>query len=442
MEFKKKLFILDTNVLLTDPHAIFAFQENDVIIPIAVIEEIDAMKSRNDSIGFNARYTSRLLDKLREQGRLDEGVFLETGGILRIDIDRNNHHIPEGLAQDKMDNRILSVAFSAKDNLKDRYKKIILVSRDINMRIKANAFGLDAADYIKDKIEYESSYVGMLELKVSPEVINSFYAKGYVKLEGHNLHANECVHFRSGNQSALGIYKKEKDLIEKLVFQEVTPWGIRARNREQRFALELLLDDNIKIVTIVGRAGTGKTLLALAAGLYKVIDEEVYRKLLVARPVIPMGRDIGYLPGDKDEKLRPWMQPIYDNLEFLLYGEESGKKKEEAHLSVEFLEQKEFIQIEPLTYIRGRSIPHQYIIIDEAQNLTRHEIKTIITRAGKGTKIVLTGDPEQIDNPYLDENSNGLTYVADRFKDIEIAGHITLIKGERSPLAEIGARIL
>lgn len=438
MEKKKKLFILDTNVLLADPFSVYNFKGDDVIIPIAVIEEIDAMKSRNDIIGFNARQTSRLLDNLREKGRLDEGVPLKTGGSLRIAIDRNGHHIPEGLAQDKMDNRILSVAFSAKDLFMDRYDRVILVSRDMNLRIKANAFGFDSSDYIEDKIEYKSSYTGLKEFEVSAGIINQFFAEGYIEIKDQALLPNQCVQLKAGSQSALGVYKEK---IGKLVYQDVYPWGIRPRNREQRFAMELLLNDDIKIVTVVGKAGTGKTLLAVAAGLHKVTDENVYRRLLIARPVIPMGRDIGFLPGNKEEKLRPWMQPIYDNLEFILYGDDNVNSKK-ADLSVDFLEEKEFIQIEPLTYIRGRSIPKQYMIVDEAQNLTKHEIKTIITRAGKGTKIILTGDPEQIDNPYLDENSNGLTYVADKFKNEPIAGHITLVKGERSPLAEIGARIL
>lgn len=437
----KRLFILDTNVLLVDPHAIYAFEDNDVIIPIPVIEEIDAMKSRNDSVGFNARLTSRLLDGLRQQGRLDEGVLLETGGILKIEIDKNGYYIPEGLAEDRMDNRILKVAFIEKDNNQSKYAKITLVSRDINMRIKANAFGLEAEDYIKDRIEYKNFYTGIVELEVTTEIIDNFYQEGFIKIAGHDFYPNECVHLSSGTQSALGIYRADTERIEDLTFQRSNPWGVKARNREQRFALELLLNDNIQLVTIVGKAGTGKTLLALATGLHKVVDQEIYRRLLVARPVVPLGRDIGFLPGDINEKLRPWMQPIYDNLELLIHGDNPDVKNKTA-INIQYLEQKEFIQIEPLTYIRGRSIPAQFLIVDEAQNLTRHEVKTIITRAGSGTKVILTGDPEQIDNPYLDENTNGLTYIANKFKDVALAGHIRLQKGERSPLAEIGSQIL
>lgn len=437
----KRLFILDTNVLLVDPHAIYAFEDNDVIIPIPVIEEIDAMKSRNDSVGFNARLTSRLLDGLRQQGRLDEGVLLETGGILKIEIDKNGYYIPEGLAEDRMDNRILKVAFIEKDNNQSKYAKITLVSRDINMRIKANAFGLEAEDYIKDRIEYKNFYTGIVELEVTAEIIDNFYQEGFIKIAGHDFYPNECVHLSSGTQSALGIYRADTERIEDLIFQRSNPWGVKARNREQRFALELLLNDNIQLVTIVGKAGTGKTLLALATGLHKVVDQEIYRRLLVARPVVPLGRDIGFLPGDINEKLRPWMQPIYDNLELLIHGDNPDVKNKTA-INIQYLEQKEFIQIEPLTYIRGRSIPAQFLIVDEAQNLTRHEVKTIITRAGSGTKVILTGDPEQIDNPYLDENTNGLTYIANKFKDVALAGHIRLQKGERSPLAEIGSQIL
>lgn len=437
---KKSLCILDTNVLLNDPYALYAFHENDVTIPIAVIEEIDAMKSRNDSVGFNARLTSRLLDNLRKQGRLDKGVELGTGGTLKIEIDRNGHLIPEGLAQDRMDNRILKVAFTALEELGGEYERVVIISMDINMRIKAEALGMNADDYAKDRVEYKTSYPGFVELEVAPQEMEQFFQEGSVPISWHSFNPYECVNLMCGNQSGLGMYRKDTDRVQALALQNIHPWGIRPHNREQRFALELLLNDDIPIVTICGKAGTGKTLLALAAGLHKVTEEQRYWRLLVARPVVPMGRDIGYLPGDKDEKLRPWMQPIYDNLDLLLHSE--GKNRRDLDVSIKFLEQKEFIQIEPLTYIRGRSIPDQYLIVDEAQNLSKHEIKTIVTRAGKGTKIVLTGDPEQIDNPYLDENNNGLTYAADRLKEQIISGHITLMKGERSPLAEIGAKVL
>jgi PhoH-like ATPase len=439
----KKIFVLDTNVLLMNPRAIFSFEENDVVLPLPVVEEIDDQKTKNTSIGYNARLTSRLLDSLRKEGKLNEGVKLEGGGILKIAIDGKDLILPKGLSSTKMDNRILSTAFHLQNDNPD--KEVILVSNDINLRLIADAFNLQAEEHKSERLSDKDIYSGFKEIFVPSIIIDEFYQNKELVLEklenlennDIKLSAQEMIQLSSIDEkgkTALAKFNGEKIL--PLIFNKKKPWGISALNREQEFALELLLDDSIKLVTLVGKAGTGKTLLAIAAGLSKVTDEEVYNRLLITRPVIPMGNDIGFLPGTKEEKLLPWMQPIFDNLDFMLH---QGKG---SSVSFEYLVEKDLIQIEALTYIRGRSIPNQFIIIDEAQNLTKHEIKTIITRSGKGTKIVLTGDPDQIDSPYLDIHTNGLTYLAHKFHKESIAGHITLIKGERSDLARIASNLL
>ncbi|SJZ30660.1 PhoH family protein [Selenihalanaerobacter shriftii] len=436
----KKIYVLDTNVLLHDPTAIFAFDDNDVIIPIVVIEEIDSQKKRQDSIGRNAREVSRYLDKLRDEGRLYEGVNLKRGGSLKVEL---NHQVvdllPLGLDKTKPDNRILSTAMGLNED-KDIEKPVILVTKDINMRVKSDALGIEAEDYETNKVDIEELYSGLSTLQIDPKLIDQFYTENELKLE-QDFYPNEFVLLEDnvgGSQSALCRYDDKEGVIKPLIFQKPESWGIRPRNKEQQCAFDLLLNDKIKVITLVGKAGTGKTLLALAAGLEKVVEEKNFNRLLVTRPIVPMGNDLGYLPGNKEEKLRPWMQPIFDNMEFLVGGQREG----EASDIIQDLQDMNLIEMEALTYIRGRSIPQQFIIVDEAQNLTPHEVKTIITRVGEGTKIILTGDPYQIDNPYLDSNSNGLTYLVERFKNEEIAGHITLNKGERSQLAELAASLL
>jgi PhoH-like ATPase len=314
----------------------------------------------------------------------------------------------------------------------------------VNLRIRGDALGLDTVDYDSEKIDIQELYSGSAELDVSPKQIDSFYADGSLALDttGLDLHANEYVLLRNKDnhaQTALGRWDGPLKKVLPIKKLREGVWGIRPRNKEQHYALDLLLNDDIKLVTLVGKAGTGKTLAALAAGLQKVVEENVFQKLLVSRPIFPLGRDIGYLPGDIEEKLNPWMQPIYDNVEMLLGLNKSDKKEGRNYAELIDLG---YIEIEPLTYIRGRSIPNQYMIVDEAQNLTPHEVKTIITRVGDGTKMILTGDPYQIDNPYVDAANNGLTTVVERFKDEAIAGHVTLTKGERSILAEIASNLL
>jgi PhoH-like ATPase len=430
-----KTYVLDTNVLLHNPDALFAFEENNVVIPFAVIEEIDNQKKRQDEIGRNARVVSRELDGLRASNRLSEGVNLPRGGRLIIEL--NHSHVinfPQGLDPEKYDNRILAVAYNL--NFAGQ-EAVTLVTKDLNLRIKADVLGIRAEDFYNDKVDYDQLYTGVGEVYLSAQDMDRFYQDGKLKFDPDSALANQFFLLKShDNPSQSGIARYSHGALLPLIHAESTNWGIRALNKEQKFALELLLNDQIKVVTLVGRAGTGKTLLALAVGLEKVLEENAYGRLLITRPVTPMGEDLGYLPGSKEEKLRPWMQPIYDNLEFLF------RNCSESHEVLQDLIRKGVLELEALTYIRGRSIPKQFIICDEAQNLSPHMIKTLITRVGEDTKIVLTGDPEQIDHPYLDASSNGLSYLVEKMKGEEITGHVTLVKGERSRVAELGGKLL
>lgn len=434
-----KNFVLDTNVLLHDPRAIFAFEENHVVLPIYVIEEIDNFKRDMNELGRSARWISRSLDELRAQGNLADGVELPSGGTLRVSF--SDRPLPHAITSTRheVDSRIIAVALDVKE--KSPEGATILVSKDVNLRIRADALGLVAADYEHDRTRLDELYDGWREVETDGAVIDELYREGSVAApEGSE--PNQFIHFvgrESSNHTGVGRVDPTGSKVEPLPRKKDRVWGITPRNREQSFALNLLLDDRLKLVTVVGKAGTGKTLLALAAALRKAREEKVYQRVLVSRPIFPLGRDLGYLPGDIQEKLRPWMQPIFDNLELLmgLTGEDrkNGRSYEEMlHLGM--------IEVEPLTYIRGRSIPDQYLIVDEAQNLTVHEVKTIVSRAGEGTKVVLTGDPYQIDNPYMDATSNGLVHTVNRFRGQAISGHITLRKGERSELAELAATVL
>lgn len=438
-----KFYVLDTNVLLHDPQAMYKFKENDVIIPIVVIEEVDKFKKDLSELGKNARQVSRNLDKLRETGSLSAGVSLPDGGSLRVAINEDDSPI-RGLAQNSNDNSLLRVAVMLKRDHPER--PVLLISKDTNVRIKADALGLLAEDYDDSKLSLDELYVGAQEISVPGELIDRFYQSGEAVSPVPELMPNEFLLMRNQDRpstSALARYHGVRKVLVPVKKQREGLWGLQPRNKEQVFAFDLLVDDDIRLVTLVGKAGTGKTLLAIAAGLHKVAEEERYTRLVVSRPIFPLGRDIGFLPGDIDDKLNPWMKPIFDNVEYLMdmRRESSAGRKGPSRGHLELIEQG-WLEIEPLTYIRGRSIPNQYLIIDEAQNLTPHEIKTIITRAGDGTKIVLTGDPYQIDNPYIDATNNGLTYVVERFKNQAIAGHITLVKGERSELAELAANLL
>ena len=448
----RKIFILDTNVLLMNPEAIFSFEDNEVIIPLAVVEEIDDMKNKSSDLGYNARETSRILDRLRTRGKLSEGVTINEDGILKVIINGDTGNLPEAVDLKKVDNRIINSGLTLRQKYPER--RIILISNDINLRLVADAFGLEAEEHRSDRLSDKELYSGFLELNVSKEIIDEFFQNkriSFEKLESYlvnnnynnsvknnknnynnnfnsnnhasnnknsndlNFYPNEFVQLtnqQTSRQSALGII--EDNYLGELRYQQRKVMGIKPLNREQTLAFELLLRDEINLITLAGKAGTGKTLLALAAGMEKVVNEDIYTRILVARPVIPMGKDIGFLPGTKEDKLQPWMQPIFDNLDFIL------KRSGQSDLTFNKLVERDQIQIEPLTYIRGRSVPEQFIIIDEAQNLSKHEVKTIITRVGKDSKIVLTGDPFQIDNPFLDRHNNGLSHLSYRLRNEKI----------------------
>jgi PhoH-like ATPase len=438
----KKNYVLDTNVLLHDPHAIFKFEDNDVILPIYVLEEIDQFKRETNERGRNARTVSRILDEQRAlSGSLSGGVRLGEEGTLRVHVPERRPELKIALNPASGDHAILATAIQLRDDSPD--KPTIFVTMDVNLRIRADALGLSTETYENQSVDVDHLYTGIIEMFVSAADLDAFFESGVlVPAADHRLSANLCVMLRdeaSSTRTGLGRYHVDKGEIRALRVPREGVMGIRPRNKEQSFALDLLLDDSIRLVTIVGKAGTGKTLLALAAGLKRVAEDNAFARLLVSRPVMPMGRDIGFLPGDIEEKLNPWMQPIFDNLEFLLVA--GGGKRRGVKSFDELLDGGQ-LQVEPLTYIRGRSLPHQFVIVDEAQNLTPHEVKTVITRCGEGTKIVLTGDPFQIDNPYVDSATNGLTVSADRLHGEAVVGHILLSKGERSELANLAANKL
>lgn len=437
--------MLDTNVLLQEPFSIFSFEDNDVVIPAVVLEEVDSKKRYMDEIGRNARQVSRLIDSFRETGKLHEKIPLENGGTLRIELNhRSFHQLQEIFVEKTNDNRILAVAknLSLEEQTKENGKTVILVSKDALVRVKADAIGLIAEDFLSDRVvEVDHLYTGFLNVFIDAALLVKFYENGELLLSeiaNHPFFPNQFLIMKDSlgsSSSALGIVDQTGKKVKRLVFDHEQIWGIRPRNVQQTMAIELLLRRDLPLVTLTGKAGTGKTLLALASGLLQTEDLQQYKKLLVARPIVPVGKDLGFLPGEKQEKLRPWMQPIFDNLEFLFNTKKPGELDA-------ILAGMGSIEVEALTYIRGRSIPDQYIIIDEAQNLTKHEVKTILTRVGEGSKIVLMGDPEQIDHPYLDAYNNGLTYVVEKFKDQTISGHVKLIKGERSGLAQLAADLL
>ncbi len=438
-----KYFILDTNVLLYDPQSLFKFEDNTIIIPITVIEEIDRFKKDMNETGRNARSISRILDMLREKGSLSTGVRMPGGGLLRVDLceEQALNRMPKDLRDDKGDNRILAVAQSTHERFPNEH--VIFVTKDTNLRIKADAIGLVAEDYESDKVDIQELYSGSRVVEIEPDAIDRFYGQGWLEAPQGLLPNEYLTMVDSTNQSHTALCRFEAASDRVVPLHKISKdgvWSIHARNREQQFALDALIDDNFKLVSLVGKAGTGKTLMAIAAGLQKVAEENIYNRLLVSRPVFPMGKDLGFLPGDIEEKLTPWMQPIFDNVELLISGHEVDKRH--SNKGYKELMAMGLLDIEPLTYIRGRSIPNQYLIVDEAQNLTPHEIKTIVTRAGEGTKIILTGDPYQIDNPYVDSSSNGLSYLVERFKHERISAHVTLTRGERSELAELAANLL
>ena len=429
-----KNYILDTNVLLHDPAALARFQENTVIIPLKVLEEIDTFKRDQTELGRNARTVSRTLDRLRERGKLSDGIKLDTGGFLRIAIHGDRQHYFNQLPAD---DQIIQIAMDLSD--KDASVPCIVVSKDINLRLKADALALLAEDYESDHVDITEFYTGQAEVDEPADQIEAFRRDGHVRLENASFSPNQYLMLRAANDNSNTVLARFDAASGSAMALLPTPEEIKSvhpRNKEQYFLMDALLHDDIKVVTIIGKAGTGKTLLAVAAGLYKTLDARLYRKMLVCRPTIPMGKDIGYLPGTVEEKLNPWMQPIFDALDLLTSGRRAALKK-----ALEG-EDNNKVGIEPLTYIRGRSIPNQYIVVDEAQNLTPLEAKTVLTRVGPGTKIVLVGDIYQIDNPYVDSMSNGLSSIVEKFRPHALAAHIVLTRGVRSEVAELAANLL
>lgn len=435
----RKTFVIDTNVLVHDPLSITKFKDSDVVITLPVLEELDSIKRYSDEVGKNARETIRYIDSLKskEKGDLSSGLLIPGGPTLRIHLDAKPDRV-EGfpLPLDRNSNKILLVAYL----LKQKGENVVIVSKDFVTRVKAEAMDLESEDYEGLKVSYEEMYKGLRKIEVLKKEIDLFFKDGFLPPMDEQFRPNEYVLLTSAeNSSAVCKYNEKTKRLEPLIPLNRDVWGIQPLNIEQRCAIDMLLRDDIQLITLIGPAGTGKTLLALASGMRRVFDEGSYAKILISRPIVPLGKDIGYLPGTKEEKLYHWMQPIYDNLEFLC---SSANGEGNGAATLEFIMESKKIEMEAVTYIRGRSLPKMYMIIDEAQNLTPHEVKTIISRAGKGTKVILTGDPTQIDNPYLDQNSNGLTYIVGKFKNQRIYGHMSLERTERSELASIAAEIL
>ena len=434
--FMKKMFILDTNVLIHDPLSFTRFEDNIVIIPISVIEELDRFKVHSDERGRAVRIVSRKLDELRSRGRLNEGVKMENGGTLIVELNQENI-LPKELSFAEMDNRILNNAWH---HLKKKHK-VVVVSKDINLRLKAEALGLNVQDYTTDKVNIDELYNGFSETEVPAELIDSLYRDKEAKNPVKELAPNEFLILRAhedAKKTAMARVAYDDVGKIRLLSSNPSPWGIQPRSKEQRFAMELLLDPKVNLVTLLGSAGTGKTIVTLACGLQQSVEQNLYRKLVICRPIVSVGKDIGFLPGSKDEKLATWMGAIYDNLEILM----DKKHQDSAAEQMQYLMDNEKIELASVSHIRGRSLPNQYMIVDDAQNLTPHEMKTILSRAGEGTKVVVTGDPYQIDSPYLDVESNGLTYLISRMRGQDIYGHLTFSKTERSRLAGLVAELL
>ena len=452
-----KTYVLDTNVLLSDPDSINSFEDNNLLIPILVLEELDKHKTRNDDVGRNARQVSRALDAMRVDGSFHDGVKTRGGGIIRIVPSPQDPAtlLPKELSvSSSVDNMIIGFMLSYKD------ENLVLVSKDINIRVKCDAMGLKCQDYLSMRVssDIDELYRGVKLIHTTEDVVDLFYRNGEVKTQNvtqEQVFPNQIVILKTvddqGNTIKSAMSRAYEDGSLKSLAKIESVFGLRPRNKEQHFSLDLLMDENVKLLSMIGKAGCGKTLLAIAAGLEQLNTigaQSKYQKLIVSRPVQPVGKDIGYLPGTLEEKMEPWIAPVKDNLDFLLgiNGKKPGRKSKDNLMSsdpyLELMQQRGLIEIEAISFIRGRSIPNAYIIIDEAQNLSMHELKTIVTRVGEGTKIVLTGDIEQIDNVDVDAYTNGLTYAIEKFKEYPIAAHVTLLKGERSPLATLASKIL
>jgi len=427
---QRKIFLIDTSVLLYDKCSIHSFPESDVVIPLVVLDELDRFKDKPALLGENARYVNRFLDDLRSLGSLHEGIKISNDQTIRVEI---NHctNVPAGLDSSAADNRIIAVAAELAESTK---QSVIVVTKDINFRVKCDALGIASEDYYKDAIYVEEGkfYTGQTEILLeSDDLIDEFYEKGYLprSLFDSDFKPNEFAILRSPNKSALGTVQGKKI---RQIFSEVSDSvAVRPRNKEQRFALDLLTREDLPLVTLTGIAGSGKTYLALAAAI-SGLHEERYKRVVITRSIQPVGRDIGYLPGDINEKMAPWLFPIADNFREIFSDV----------TYFELMKDKGRIEIAPLSHIRGRTFNDSFIIVDEAQNATIHELKTIITRVGQNSKLVLLGDTDQVDTPYIDSLSNGLTIVIEKFKDELLAGHIGLTKGERSKLATLASRII
>ncbi len=433
----KKTYVLDTSVYLTDSNCIKSFNNNDIVIPLKVLEEIDKHKKRQDSVGSQARSIIRLLDSLRDKGSLSKGVRIDKGlGIIRVS-SYNPLCLPDDLDLEDSDNQIIATALSEQE-VAIKSRKVVVVSRDINMRVKCDALGLLTEDYQAEQVvdRAEGLYTGRSEILVDEQDIDRFYSGDEIWIDPseHALSPNQFVMLISNSndkKTALARFYDYNRPLSKIIKSNKKIWSTEPRNKEQQFAFDLLLDPSVPVVSLVGKAGSGKTLLALAAGLEQTFGQNsIYKKIVVTKPVEPVGKDIGFLPGSMEDKMLPWLAPIQDNLQFLM-----GDDKATLELYME----KGQIEVEAMTFIRGRSISNAFIVIDEVQNMTQHEIKTVLTRVGEGTKIVLTGDIEQIDNVYIDATNNGLSYVVERLKEEQITGHVTLLKGERSKVATIAA---
>ena len=455
----KKTYVLDTSACLSDAECIYNYSNNDILIPLKVLEEIDKHKKRQDGVGANARTIIRNFDDLRKKGNLQQGVRIAKGkGILKV---RSGDYaaVPKDLDISVADHIIISTALA--ENLENGNRKTILVSRDINMRVICDSLGLSSEDYVENQIIKKDSdlYTGFIEILVDDQIVDNFYENEPIIPDSEEyvgLFPNQFIMLVSNSndkKTALCKFTDYKTPLKKVRDFKNGLWSVKAKNKEQAFALDLLMDPSVQVVSLVGKAGSGKTLLAIAAGLEQVmpnysmdklhnrmssprkakLEDGLYKKLVVSRPVMPMGKDIGFLPGSMEDKMAPWLAPIQDNLKFLTGDDQT---------TLDDYMERGLIEMEALTYIRGRSIANAYIVIDEAQNLTAHEIKTILTRVGEGTKIVLTGDIEQIDNVYINETSSGLVHAVEKFKVLDLSGHVTLRKGERSKVATMAAKYL
>ncbi len=469
---KSKMYILDTNILIHDPEAFFGFSPAIVAIPTMVLEELDHFKAENSQRGRNARETIRHLDILRQKGSLSQGVRLEEGGVVQILFTQPADHCAIFDWPSTPDNKILETALCMQKKGFD----VTFITKDINMRVKADVLGLTTQDYLKDVVSHDDFYKGWMTVQV-PAVQLKKDLQGFLEeiMQDYTFVLNEYILAESQNNPYnYKLYRYVGGKKFKEVFVPDLKWNIKPRNPQQLIALDLLLDASIKLVSLLGPAGTGKTFLTLVAGLHKILVEQSYTKMLISRPVVPLGPDIGYLPGDIQEKLHSWMQPIYDNMDFIVHtannkantsiyyeGEHDeqerqwgkqdrknkGKEKKQEKVkhgfpSLDELSRQGKISLEAITYMRGRSIPYQYIFIDEVQNLTPHEVKTIVSRVGDGSKIILAGDPYQIDSPYLDFTSNGLMVASQRFKDYALFGTAFLTVSERSELSKLAGELL